>query len=427
MGGRDEEGRRLSRQADYSEDDHAVRLPFCRDWAAFGTDHLVSKFSGQDKTHSAARWAQDIDENSEIFQWTPLQTLIVARKSLTGTAALWLKSEKPFKSWNDLKTALLKEFPDSIDSKTIHEMMAARKKKKDEKCLDYMLVMKEMGKRGKMPDYVAIKYIIDGIVDSEVNKMVLYGATTYSELKEKIKIYDVMREKMCASSNRNNKPGNSDKAAYQSYKRCYSCGGRNHQSSECPNKEKGLKCFKCNEFGHISTQCKQQGETVRSRTSDRNGERRNEKPKVSDDRRAMCVADFTTCDYEVGKPDECGSHDSSLDNSIGRTNISGNNKMAYQIGTDTNFKDVYVEEKTPAQIRFENACKKIFVNQCGVTALIDSGSELNLMCTELYAQLGSPQGMKTATNLVGLGGSIVSTEKFKASVLLDGHEYEVTS
>ncbi|XP_063891889.1 uncharacterized protein LOC135117217 [Helicoverpa armigera] len=100
--------------------------------------------------------------------------------------------------------------------------------------------------------------------------------------------------------------------------------------------------------------------------------------------------------------------------------------MAYQIGTDTNFKDIYVEEKTPAQIRFENACKKIFVNQCGVTALIDSGSELNLMCTELYAQLGSPQGMKTATNLVGLGGSIVSTEKFKASVLLDGHEYEVT-
>ncbi|PZC74795.1 hypothetical protein B5X24_HaOG207168 [Helicoverpa armigera] len=256
-------------------------------------------------------------------------------------------------------------------------MMAARKKKKDEKCLDYMLVMKEMGKRGKMPDYVAIKYIIDGIVDSEVNKMVLYGATTYSELKEKIKIYDVMREKMCASSNRNNKPGNSDKAAYQSYKRCYSCGGRNHQSSECPNKEKGLKCFKCNEFGHISTQCKQQGETVRSRTSDRNGERRNEKPKVSDDRRAMCVADFTTCDYEVGKPDECGSHDSSLDNSIGRTNISGNNKMAYQIGTDTNFKDIYVEEKTPAQIRFENACKKIFVNQCGVTALIDSGNIMN--------------------------------------------------
>ena len=160
MGGHGKD-RRQSRQADYDEDDHAAaastRQPFCRDQGIFQAESLVTKFSGQDKSYSVAKWVTDIDDNAEIFQWTPLQTLIVARRSLTGTAALWLKSEKPFKSWDELKAGLLKEFPDLIDSKTIHEMMAARRKKKDERCLDYMLVMKEMGKRGKMPDYVAIK------------------------------------------------------------------------------------------------------------------------------------------------------------------------------------------------------------------------------------------------------------------------------
>lgn len=43
----------------------------------------------------------------------------------------------------------------------------------------------ELGKRGKMTDYVAIKYIVDGLCDSETNKIMLYGVTTYNELKEK--------------------------------------------------------------------------------------------------------------------------------------------------------------------------------------------------------------------------------------------------
>lgn len=77
----------------------------------------------------------------------------------------------------------------------IHEMMSSRKKRAGESCLDYLLVMKELGKRGKMPDYVAIKYIIDGIQDVETNKIMLYGVTTYGDLKEKIKIYETIKEK----------------------------------------------------------------------------------------------------------------------------------------------------------------------------------------------------------------------------------------
>lgn len=123
----------------------------------FTLEEVIAKFSGTDKSYSSAKWSQDIDDYATIFDWTATQKLLVARRSLTGAAELWLRSEKIFKTYEELRDALLKEFPDSVNVKEIHEMMAARKKKKNETCYEYMLIMKELGKRGKMPDYVAIQ------------------------------------------------------------------------------------------------------------------------------------------------------------------------------------------------------------------------------------------------------------------------------
>uniref|UniRef100_A0A2A4JEK2 Retrotransposon gag domain-containing protein n=2 Tax=Heliothis virescens TaxID=7102 RepID=A0A2A4JEK2_HELVI len=155
----------------------------------------ISKFSGEDKTYSSSKWAADIEDNAEIFGWSAQQKLIIARRSLIGTAELWLKSEKAFKSYDELKTALQKEFPDTLNSKEMHEFMASRKKRKDETVYQYMLIMKELGKRAKFPDYIAIQYIIDGISDYESNKAILYGVTTYAVLKEKLSIYETMKSK----------------------------------------------------------------------------------------------------------------------------------------------------------------------------------------------------------------------------------------
>ena len=146
-------------------------------------DDVIPKFSGADKTYTVSRWIQDIEDHGEIFEWSPLQKLIIARRSLCSTAELWLKTEKTFKTFEDLKLSIAKEFPETINSKEIHEIMSTRKKRKDESCYEYMLAMKELGKRGKLADYVAIEYIIEGIPDYDSNKIMLFGVTTYSELK----------------------------------------------------------------------------------------------------------------------------------------------------------------------------------------------------------------------------------------------------
>lgn len=90
-----------------------------------------------------------------------------------------VKTEKVFKTFDDFKAALQREFPDGSNVKEIHEAMSAKKKKNDERYYEYILVMKELGERSKFADYVVIQYIIDGTVDYAPNKAILYGATTY--------------------------------------------------------------------------------------------------------------------------------------------------------------------------------------------------------------------------------------------------------
>lgn len=142
--------------------------------------------------------------------------------------------------------------------------MARRTKHKDETCYAYMLEMKELGKRGKLADYVAIQYIIDGIIDHEANKTLLYGASSYSELKEKFKLYETYKDNIRKSYTEEPRRTRFETQARHasnmsggerqySTKLCYNCGEINHLSSACP--KQGRKCFNCNNFGHISMEC----------------------------------------------------------------------------------------------------------------------------------------------------------------------------
>lgn len=149
----------------------------------------VPEFTGDDMTYSSVKWCQDVDDNAEIFGWTPQQKLIIARRCLSGTAELWMKTEKAFRTYEELKTAIVKEFPESVNCKKMHEIMSARKKQANETLYQYMLTMNDLGKRAKFPDYVAIQYIIDGIHDYESNKLLFYGVTTYPVLKERLLQY----------------------------------------------------------------------------------------------------------------------------------------------------------------------------------------------------------------------------------------------
>ncbi|KAI8427291.1 hypothetical protein MSG28_001878 [Choristoneura fumiferana] len=54
----------------------------------------VAKFNGEDVTYSSSKWAQDIEDNADIFGWTAQQKLKIAtrwRRSLT-VRCIWTKN-----------------------------------------------------------------------------------------------------------------------------------------------------------------------------------------------------------------------------------------------------------------------------------------------------------------------------------------------
>jgi len=93
-----------------------------------------------------------------------------------------------------------------------------------------------------------IDYIIDGIQDSEINKMLLYIATSISEFKVKLQLFTTIISKMIMMEHRISRisqtTNNSKISGMQRnitlnasgiIVRCYTCWSKTHQHRECPD------------------------------------------------------------------------------------------------------------------------------------------------------------------------------------------------
>ncbi|KAF9418024.1 hypothetical protein HW555_005008, partial [Spodoptera exigua] len=382
------------------------------------TKDAVPSFSGQDKTYPVSKWIQDIEVNGDIFQWSPIQQLLVARRSLTGTAALWFRAEKTFKTWEELKTAISKEFPDTLDQKTVHELMSARKKKPSESLLEYLYTMKELGKRGKMPDYIAIRYIVDGIPDLESNKIMLYGVTTYSDLKDKLKIYEMVKEKMKVRmlSTRSKQQAEAVRHSdhYKPFQpRCFSCGDRSHMLDQCPHSGKGKKCFHCNDFGHISAECQSKKHAnatpstsrtytyTQSRKDGGGAERTTRTIERNEYQRSRSMPHEATPPKQTYfTTNECGAiddvmHDVHVVNTDMKCATIHERNATYDSDSSNRSIDVIdqdVKDNNNIALFTSRSRQKPLktVKICGKTAeaLVDSGSDINLITDEWRRQLG---------------------------------------
>ncbi|CAH2094786.1 unnamed protein product [Euphydryas editha] len=364
----------------------------------------IPKFSGDDKTMSSSKWAQDVEDNAAIFLWTPTQKLIMARKSLVGTAALWLRSEKAFATYDDLKTALLKEFPDVVNIKETHEIMAARKKKKDETLYQYMLHMRELGRRAKFPDYVAIQYIIDGIPDHAMNKAILYGVSRYDALKERLLIY----EKIKNSSHRiDPEPRSASKMEprkIREKKKCFNCGEIGHIASTCQN---GFKCFKCNKFGHIGSQC-HEVQTISSSEMCRSVKQHRGNINLGGARGGeKSIKQRLSMFNMAEKATAAANHDAGQDDS--------SNRMTSELSTIV----MNVENKFGTN----RSTKLVNIGDFTVNSLIDSGSDVNLMSYECCVAIGARLKEDNLT-FKGLGQSTVqSMGKVYVNFIIDDKCY----
>lgn len=115
---------------------------------------------------------------------------------MKDSAKLFLRTKKTV-TYGELKQVLIKEYGKKKSSAEIHKLLQTRKKKNDESLRDYALRMLEIGVLNGVEEQSVIQYVIDGIEDDNSNKILLYGAKSYEELK--IKMEDYERYKSTAS------------------------------------------------------------------------------------------------------------------------------------------------------------------------------------------------------------------------------------
>jgi len=253
-------------ESDSESETHEVnkRQKYRREKQAFRTPNLfsikdvensIAHFSGDDKL-SVEKWLGDFEDLSALLDWNELQKIIYCKRMLQGSAKQFITYESNVKSWKILKRKLIREFKTDLNSALIHKELAKRKRRPGESGRQYVYAMQEIASQGRIETEALIQHIIDGVVDDEASKTILYGVSNLHELKKRFEVYDRMKEKTEKSKSSGKKEVNKIKAVKDGKRlHCYGCGATDHSVGSCTHKDKGPKCFKCNEFGHISTKC----------------------------------------------------------------------------------------------------------------------------------------------------------------------------
>ncbi|XP_053968040.1 uncharacterized protein LOC128869495 isoform X2 [Anastrepha ludens] len=218
---------------------------------------IIKKFTG-DETMSVQVWLQDFESYAETFRWTDLQRYVFCKRSLSGTAKLYIECEAKPRSYSQLKASLYAEFKPRISAADVHSKMATTRKSHDESCREYLYKMIDIASQAEVDVPSIISYVIQGINDSANGKAILYGSNSIQEFKEKLIIYEKIKKSesqpkektQVAYADKNKTMQSRIKSRY-----CFNCGSREHEFHMCPQKEKGPKCFGCNDFDHKRNDC----------------------------------------------------------------------------------------------------------------------------------------------------------------------------
>ncbi|GFU59046.1 retrovirus-related Pol polyprotein from transposon 17.6 [Trichonephila clavipes] len=237
------------------------------------------KFTGED-FYSVNSFFRDVEENFDLFPAiSSSQKLIFAKRLVCGCAKSFLFSQRNLNTYESFKKALIEEFSDSVTSIEIHRELEKRKMYKTETLMQYFNSMRELANRcdSKIDEASIIQYVINGIDGPRSDKIILYGATSFSEFKQKLRTYETVIKNMgIHNSNspnfRHSYEGRGRNFKQQSFQRkptkfnasdaaknpqrCFNCNDIGHLSKSCPNHSRGPRCLSCNLYGHKSFECR---------------------------------------------------------------------------------------------------------------------------------------------------------------------------
>ncbi|GFX18537.1 uncharacterized protein K02A2.6-like [Trichonephila clavipes] len=139
--------------------------------------------------------------------------------------------------------------------------------------------MRELANRcdSKIDEASIIQYVINGIDGPRSDKIILYGANSFSEFKQKLRTYETVIKNMGIHNSNSPNFRHSYESRGRDFKqqsfqrkptkfnvsdaaknpqRCFNCNDIGHLSKSCPNHSRGPRCLSCNLYGHKSFECR---------------------------------------------------------------------------------------------------------------------------------------------------------------------------
>ncbi|EAT43060.1 AAEL005467-PA [Aedes aegypti] len=113
-------------------------------------------------TPTAEQWVDSIVKAAALYQGNDEWKLQCGILNLNGAAKLWFTGVA-VNTWDEFKTALIHDFPTSVDAVGIHQAMINRKKLPHESLETYFYSHVALGRKGKLADEAIIKYIVLGL------------------------------------------------------------------------------------------------------------------------------------------------------------------------------------------------------------------------------------------------------------------------
>ena len=224
----------------------------------------MTPFTAEDE-YLVEKFIADFEDAACVFGWNEIQKIVYGKRLCQGVAREAIKTTA-VNSWGELKKFLTNEFQKKVNSARIHFLLVNRRKSHDKSYHAYLIAMRKIGYLGMLEDEAVIEHTINGILDSEFNKSILYGAATMDEFRRKLELYEKMKgrdepkqKERFPIDGQKTKPQSAKTETMQKMEKqsdkCFNCGLKGHLSKNCEKKKDGPRCFKCDLIGHISKDC----------------------------------------------------------------------------------------------------------------------------------------------------------------------------
>ncbi|KAK7865588.1 hypothetical protein R5R35_010119 [Gryllus longicercus] len=306
------------------------------------------------------QWLNEFEDISNLLEWHDLQKIIYAKRMLKGSAKKFMLTKK-ISTWKKIKKDLTKEFITKLSSATVHSQLRKRKRLSDETAKQYIYSMIEIANQGTVDEEALVEYIIDGIQDYESNKAILYSARNIQELKKCFEAYERMKEKSKGRQTTTQKEESNHRN--KENKNQTSSTKEDHGNKNSDGKRPGQKrCFSCGSKEHERVNC------------------------TNKDKGPKCFK----CNMFGHIAPNCTKESQSVGC------ISSNDEGLISM-----------------KVRGRN-----------YRALLDTGSDVNLVPTDIYEKIGRPEMSPTTRCFTGLGNKTTNpVGRVKLDIEIDNQVY----